>query len=164
MHDIMPYLALLVVILTGVGIVKKLQVNILLLFAGIALNLIAILGGVTDLMPKGAHGTGFIGFDLFGLLSALSRHQAATTGFIILVAGGFAAYMDQIGATDKLVAVCLKPLQRLRNPYLIMGAVFILGNFLGLVVTSAAGWRCCSRCRSTRCLSGSGFPGSPRPP
>lgn len=139
MHDIMPYLALLVVILTGVGIVKKLQVNILLLFAGIALNLIAILGGVTDLMPKGAHGTGFIGFDLFGLLSALSRHQAATTGFIILVAGGFAAYMDQIGATDKLVAVCLKPLQRLRNPYLIMGAVFILGNFLGLVVTSAAG-------------------------
>ena len=58
---------------------------------------------------------------------------------IILVAGGFAAYMDQIGATDKLVAVCLKPLQRLRNPYLIMGAVFILGNFLGLVVTSAAG-------------------------
>lgn len=138
MHDIMPYLALLVVILTGVGIVKKLQVNILLLFAGIALNLIAILGGVTDLMPKGAHGTGFIGFDLFGLLSALSRHQA-TTGFIILVAGGFAAYMDQIGATDKLVAVCLKPLQRLRNPYLIMGAVFILGNFLGLVVTSAAG-------------------------
>ena len=139
MHDIMPYLALLVVILTGVGIVKKLQVNILLLFAGIALNLIAILGGVTDLMPKGAHSTGFIGFDLFGLLSALSRHQAATTGFIILVAGGFAAYMDQIGATDKLVAVCLKPLQRLRNPYLIMGAVFILGNFLGLVVTSAAG-------------------------
>lgn len=139
MHDIMPYLALLVVILTGVGIVKKLQVNILLLFAGIALNLIAILGGVTDLMPKGAHGTGFIGFDLVGLLSALSRHQAATTGFIILVAGGFAAYMDQIGATDKLVAVCLKPLQRLRNPYLIMGAVFILGNFLGLVVTSAAG-------------------------
>ncbi len=47
--------------------------------------------------------------------------------------------MDQIGATDKLVPVCLKPLQRLRNPYLIMGAVFILGNFLGLVVTSAAG-------------------------
>lgn len=38
MHDIMPYLALLVVILTGVGIVKKLQVNILLLFAGIALT------------------------------------------------------------------------------------------------------------------------------
>ena len=52
MHDIMPYLALLVVILTGVGIVKKLQVNILLLFAGIALNLIAILGGDAKGRPR----------------------------------------------------------------------------------------------------------------
>ena len=62
-----------------------------------------------------------------------------STGFIILVAGGFAAYMDQIGATDKLVALCLKPLQHLKSPYLVLGAVFLLGHFLGLVVTSAAG-------------------------
>ena len=139
MHDIMPYLALLIVALTGAGIVKKLQVNILLLFAGIALNLLAIFGGAGDLMPKGARGTGFIGFDLFALLSALSKNQAATTGFIILVAGGFAAYMDQIGATGKLVTVCLKPLQHLKSPYIVLGAVFLLGHFLGLVVTSAAG-------------------------
>ena len=135
----MLYIALLIVVLTGIGIVKKLQVNILLLFAGIALNVLAILGGNMDLLPKGTHSTGFIGFDLFALLSALSKHQVATTGFIILVSGGFAAYMDQIGATDKLVSVCLKPLRKLRNPYLIMGAVFILGHFLGFVVTSAAG-------------------------
>ena len=135
----MPYIALLIVVLTGIGIVKKLQVNILLLFAGIALNVLAILGGNMDLLPKGTHSTGFIGFDLFALLAALSKHQVATTGFIILVSGGFAAYMDQIGATDKLVSVCLKPLRKLRNPYLIMGAVFILGHFLGFVVTSAAG-------------------------
>ena len=139
MHDAMLYIALLIVVLTGIGIVKKLQVNILLLFAGIALNVLAILGGNMDLLPKGTHSTGFIGFDLFALLSALSKHQVATTGFIILVSGGFAAYMDQIGATDKLVSVCLKPLRKLRNPYLIMGAVFILGHFLGFVVTSAAG-------------------------
>ena len=139
MHDAMPYIALLIVVLTGIGIVKKLQVNILLLFAGIALNVLAILGGNMDLLPKGTHSTGFIGFDLFALLAALSKHQVATTGFIILVSGGFAAYMDQIGATDKLVSVCLKPLRKLRNPYLIMGAVFILGHFLGFVVTSAAG-------------------------
>jgi C4-dicarboxylate transporter, DcuC family len=139
MHDFMPYIALIIVVLTGVGIVKKLQVNVLLLFAGLALNLLAILGGMDSIMPKGARSTGFIGFDLFALLSALSKHQAASTGFIILVAGGFAAYMDQIGATDKLVALCLKPLQHLKSPYLVLGAVFLLGHFLGLVVTSAAG-------------------------
>ena len=139
MHDMMPYLALVVVILTGWGIVKKVQVNILLLFAGLALNIIALLGGVPNILPKGIHSTGFQGFDLFALLSALSKKQAATTGFIILVAGGFAAYMDQIGATDKLVSICLRPLQKLKSPYLVLGAVFLLGNFLGLVVTSAAG-------------------------
>ena len=70
----MPYIALLIVVLTGIGIVKKLQVNILLLFAGIALNVLAILGGNMDLLPKGTHSTGFIGFDLFAL-EAPGRHN-----------------------------------------------------------------------------------------
>ena len=47
----MLYIALLIVVLTGIGIVKKLQVNILLLFAVIALNVLAILGGNMDLLP-----------------------------------------------------------------------------------------------------------------
>lgn len=121
------------------GIVKNLQVNILLLFAGLALNLLAVLGGVDSILPRGAHTTGWVGFDLFEQLRALSRNQVSTTGFIILVAGGFAAYMDKIGASDKLVLICMKPLSRLKSPYIVLGAVFILGHFLGLVVTSAAG-------------------------
>ena len=139
MQTLLPYLAILVVILTGWGIAKKLQVTTLLLFAGFALNLLAILAGVDNILPRGAKTTGWIGFDLFELLRALSRSQIASTGFIILVAGGFATYMDKIGATNKLVALCTKPLSRLSAPYVILGAVFLLGHFLGLVVTSAAG-------------------------
>ena len=139
MQTLLPYLAILVVILTGWGIAKKLQVTTLLLFAGLALNLLAILAGVDNILPRGAKTTGWIGFDLFELLRALSRSQIASTGFIILVAGGFASYMDKIGATNKLVALCTKPLSKLSAPYVILGAVFLLGHFLGLVVTSAAG-------------------------
>ncbi len=139
MQTLLPYLAILVVILTGWGIAKKLQVTTLLLFAGLALNLLAILAGVDNILPRSAKTTGWIGFDLFELLRALSRSQIASTGFIILVAGGFATYMDKIGATNKLVALCTKPLSRLSAPYVILGAVFLLGHFLGLVVTSAAG-------------------------
>lgn len=139
MLDIIPYLAIVIVILTGWGIVKNLQVNILLLFSGLALNLLAVLAGVDNILPKNAHSTGWIGFDLFELLRALSRSQVASTGFVILIAGGFAAYMDKIGASDKLVALCMKPLSHLKNPYLVLGAVFVLGHILGLVVTSAAG-------------------------
>ena len=139
LETMMPYLAILIVILTGWGIAKNLQVNILLLFAGLALNLLAVLGGVDNILPRGSHTTGWVGFDLFEQLRALSRSQVASTGFIILVAGGFAAYMDKIGASDKLVTLCMQPLRRLKSPYFILGAVFLLGHFLGLVVTSAAG-------------------------
>lgn len=139
MQFVLPVLAIAIVILTGWGIFKKYQVTTLLLFAGLALNVLAVLGGVDGILPRGAKTTGWIGFDLFEQLRALSRSQIASTGFIILVAGGFATYMDRIGASDKLVEICTKPLSRLSAPYVILGAVFLLGHLLGLVVTSAAG-------------------------
>ena len=37
------------------------------------------------------------------------------------------------------VTVCAKPITLLKNPYLILGLVFIIGHCLGLVITSAAG-------------------------
>lgn len=139
MQELRLILALIVVLLTGWGIYKKYNVNIVLLFAGLSLNLIAICFGVHDILPKGAKSTGFIGFDLFEQLRLIARHQLTSTGLIMLVAGGFATYMDAMGASDKLVTACLKPLQKLSKPYILVGCVFILGNFLGLVVTSAAG-------------------------
>lgn len=139
MQSILPYIAILIVILTGYGVYKKYQINIVLLFAGLALNFLAVFAGVDNILPKGAHSTGFLGFDVFELLRAVSRQQIFSTGFVILVAGGFAAYMDQMGASDKLVQLCLKPLRQFSMPYVLLGAVFILGHFLGLVVTSAAG-------------------------
>ena len=138
MQELRLILALIVVLLTGWGIYKKYNVNIVLLFAGLSLNLIAICFGVHDILPKGAKSTGFIGFDLFEQLRLIARHQLTSTGLIMLVAGGFATYMDAMGASDKLVTACLKPLQKLSKPYILVGCVFILGNFLGLVVTSAA--------------------------
>lgn len=139
MQTLLPYLAIVIVVLTGYGIFKKYQVNIVLLFAGLSMNALAVIAGIDHILPKGAASTGFIGFDLFELLRAVSRNQLFSTGFVILVAGGFATYMEQIGASDKLVQLCLKPLRRLAMPYVVLGAVFVIGHFLGLVVTSAAG-------------------------
>ena len=47
--------------------------------------------------------------------------------------------MQAIGASDRFVTVCAKPLSLIKNPYLILAAVFIVGHCLGLVITSAAG-------------------------
>lgn len=139
MQDLRLILAIIIVFLTGWGVYKKYNVNIVLLFAGLSLNLVAICFGVEDILPKGAKSTGFIGFDLFEQLRLIARSQLASTGLIMLVAGGFATYMDAMGASDKLVTTCLKPLKKLSKPYILVGCVFLFGNFLGMVVTSAAG-------------------------
>ena len=137
--SMLSILAILVVVATGYGIYKSYNVNIVLLVAGLALNLLAVLFGVDTILPPKSASTGFVGFDLFELLRIVSRSQIGSTGFIILVAGGFAAYMDQIGASDKLVYYCLKPLKKMAMPYVVLSIVFILAHFLGLVITSAAG-------------------------
>ncbi len=139
MTSFLPVIAIAVVILTGYGIYKNYNVNIVLLLSGLALNALAVVFGMDAILPKNAPSTGFIGFDVFELLRVVSRSQIAATGFIILVAGGFAAYMEAVGASDRLVSICLHPLKKLAMPYVVLAGVFILGHLLGLVVTSAAG-------------------------
>lgn len=137
MTDMIPWLGVIVLVLTGWAIVKKYQVNMVLFIGGLLLNVLALFGGLDALMTKGS--TGFIGFDLFELLKSISTSQVAGVGFIILISGGFATYMQAIGASDRFVTVCAKPLSFIKNPYLILAAVFIFGHCLSLVITSAAG-------------------------
>lgn len=139
MQAVTLWLSAVVVLLTGWAIVKKYQVNMVLFIAGLALMLLAIMNGTTDFLPKNAKATGLLGFDLFELFEAICRSQIAGVGFIILVSGGFATYMKDIGASDRFVTLCAKPILLLKNPYLILGLVFIIGHCIGLVITSAAG-------------------------
>ena len=67
--------------------------------------------------------TGIVGFDLVELLRTISVSQVSGVGFLILISGGFAAYMQAIGASDRFVTVCAKPLSLIKNPYLILAAV-----------------------------------------
>ncbi|HBN74135.1 MAG TPA: transporter [Sutterella sp.] len=139
MQSVLPWVGVAVLFLTGWAVIKKYQVNMVLLLGGLALNLLAVLSGVDSILPKNVASTGFVGFDFMELLRAISRTQIAGVGFIILVSGGFAAYMQAIGASERFVTVCAKPLSSIKNPYLILAAVFIFGHCLGLVIVSAAG-------------------------
>lgn len=139
MQALTLWLSALIVVLTGWAIVKKYQVNMVLFIAGLALMLLAIMNGSTNFLPKNASPTGLLGFDLFELFEAICRSQIAGVGFVILVSGGFATYMKDIGASDRFVTLCAKPILLLKNPYLILGLVFIIGHCIGLVITSAAG-------------------------
>lgn len=88
MQSILPWLGVLVLIVSGWAVVKKYQVNMVLFLGGLVLNILALMGGMDSLMAKGS--TGFVGFDLIALLHQISTSQIAGVGFIILVSGGFA--------------------------------------------------------------------------
>lgn len=138
MNPIFPWLGIAVLILCGWAIVRKYQVNMVLLLGGLLLNALAIWGGA-QVFPAKFNATGILGFDLVEFLRTISVSQVSGVGFLILISGGFAAYMQAIGASDRFVTVCAKPLSFIKNPYLILAAVFIVGHCLGLVITSAAG-------------------------
>lgn len=73
MHSVLPWIGVAVLFLTGWAVIKKYQVNMVLLLGGLALNILAVLSGVDSILPKNVASTGFIGFDFMELLRAISR-------------------------------------------------------------------------------------------
>ena len=72
-------LALAIVVVAAIAIVKKLDVRIVLLVAGMALNILALAFGAENILPKGAQSTGLVFFDLFEAFDALSLKQITGT-------------------------------------------------------------------------------------
>ena len=65
--------------------------------------------------------------------------RAAGIGLMIMTVGGFAKYMDYIGASRSLVHLASKPLSMIRSPYLLLAVSYIIGQLLNIVIPSAAG-------------------------
>ena len=110
-----------------------------LLFAGLAMISFAVICGVHGFLPKGVKPSGFVWFDIFELLRSIATKQTSGIGLLIMVAGGYAAYMDRIGAAHALVRVCVKPLDALSSPYLVLVMGYLIGQALVTVIPSAAG-------------------------
>lgn len=52
MQSILPWIGIVILFLTGWAVVKKYQVNMVLLLGGLALNILAVAGGLTSFCPK----------------------------------------------------------------------------------------------------------------
>ena len=139
MTVLLPWFALVVTILAGWAIIKRLSTSMVLLFAGLAMISFAVICGVHGFLPKGVKPSGFVWFDIFELLRSIATKQTSGIGLLIMVAGGYAAYMDRIGAAHALVRVCVKPLDALSSPYLVLVMGYLIGQALVTVIPSAAG-------------------------
>lgn len=134
-----PYASILVTLATGWLLVKKYQTHMVLFSSGLVMLLLSFWAGVTVFLPKGTPSTGFALFDMVDLIRVISMQQTSGTGLIIMAAGGFAAYMTQIGASDALVRVATLPLKKLSRPYLVLALSYLISQMTYMVIPSAAG-------------------------
>lgn len=138
----MHLLALGIIGFTIFLIVRKYQTQATLFLSGFALLLLAYGYSLwTDYRVPGLEEspTGWVGFDFFAIIRESFSTRTAGIGMIIMAAGGFARYMSSIAASTALVKLAVKPLSRIRNPYIVLGLAYVIGQILNIFVPSAAG-------------------------
>lgn len=131
-------ISLIVTFWVGFLITKKYKPQPVLFIAGLVLMFAAVALGLGSILtPKAS--TGFVIFDAFEFIKQTMSSRAAGLGLNIMAVGGFARYMDHIGASKALVKLTIRPLLAMRAPYLVMSGAWVVGMFLGLCINSASG-------------------------
>lgn len=131
-------ISLIVTFWVGFLIVKKYKPQPVLFMAGMLLMFAAVALGLGKILPV-KESTGSVLFDAFEFIKQTFSSRAAGLGLNIMAVGGFARYMDHIGASKALVKLTVRPLMALRAPYLVMAGAWVVGMLLGLCINSASG-------------------------
>ena len=131
--------ALVVVVVCGYLIINRYKPQAVLLAGGFFMMAVAIIGDYGPLVPM-KQSTGFIWFDMLKYLDELISSRTAGLGMMIMVCAGFARYMDNINASKAMVKVAVKPLRKLRSPYLVLCGGYLMGQILHPFIPSASGF------------------------
>ncbi|EBH9705686.1 C4-dicarboxylate transporter DcuC [Klebsiella pneumoniae] len=133
-------IAIVITVIAAWLIVKNYQPQTVLLFAGLALLTVTVLLYPENSILYGkAKSTGSTWLDIFSFAKESLATQIAGIGLIIMAAGGFASYMDHIKASNAMVNMCIRPLQVIKAPYLILALGYICAQLLHVAISSAAG-------------------------
>ncbi len=133
-------IAIVVTIIAAWLIIKNVQPQTVLLLAGLLLlTITALFYPEKSILYENAKSTGSIWLDIFAFAKASLATQVAGIGLIIMSAGGFASYMDHIKASNAMVNVCIRPLQIIKAPYVILALGYICAQLLHVAISSAAG-------------------------
>lgn len=132
------FITLFIIFFVGYFIIKKFYPQGVLFVAGFLLLCTAILLKDTPILSeKTSIGSNFL--DIFQYLKDTFSKTTAGLGLTIMVVGGFAKYMDHIGASKALVKITTKPMKKLNSPYLVLALTYILGQILNIFIPSASG-------------------------
>lgn len=130
-------IACFVTIAVSYLVLTKKKAQTVLLIGGIILLACAIFMGKPILDAKKS--TGLAWFDIFKYIENTFSLRAGGIGLLIMAVGGFAKYMDYIGASKVLVRLAAKPLGAVKSPYMLLAVSYVVGQLLNIVIPSAAG-------------------------
>ncbi len=130
-------ITILAIIVLAYFIIKNYYAPIILLWVGLVLLLIAWCMGVNPVEAN--ESTHFFGFDIVEAFTNVMKERLPGLGLMIMVIAGFSTYMEKIGASKALVKVCVKPLQKVRSPYVLLALTYLVGQFIALFIGSATG-------------------------
>ena len=114
-------------------LIKKADIKITLFAVGVLLLYVGIIIGIIN-------GTA-TEIDWLSPLNNVAdsfKSILGAAGLIILILGGYTAYMSTIGANNVTVWALTKPLKKIKSPYILVPFVFLVGNLLSLVIPSAS--------------------------
>lgn len=134
---IMYISAILAVAIIIFMLIKKMDIKISLFLMGIVLMFIAMACGKTIGGGEFAS-TGVFWLDPLKAIVDQFKSTISSAGFIILILGGYSAYMNHIKANNVTVSVLTKPIGKIKSVYILVPVVFLIGNLLSLVVPSAS--------------------------
>lgn len=138
MTEIIMYGAAIVsVILVVTMLIKKMDIKITLFGVGIILMYVALAMG-NGIAIKDFQSTGMLLLDPLKAVMDEFKSTLPKAGFIILMLGGYSAYMTSIGANEVTVNTLTKPIKGIKSVYILVPVVFLIGNLLSLVVPSAS--------------------------
>lgn len=113
-------------------LIKKLDIKITLLVVGMILGIAAM---IMKKVPTTNPGDFLYPFQM---IVTQFKKTLPAAGFIILILGGYTAYMSHIGANEVTVNSLTKPLKKIKSQYILVPVVFLIGNLLSLVIPSAS--------------------------
>ncbi len=132
-------LGLLIFAFTIYAIGKQYQTTLVLFLSGIALWTLAFSLDAHFYTAKNFQSTGLHALDTVAMFTSLCANSISSVGLIIMAAGGFAAYMNAIGACGIFVRIVSKPLMFIKNPYILIAVTVVFIQIMGLFIPSATG-------------------------
>ena len=118
-------------------LIKKMDIKITLFLMGIVLMFVGCALG-NPLGGEDFVSTGSVLLDPLKVIADQFKSTISSAGFIILILGGYSAYMSAINANSVTVNVLTKPIAKIKSVYILVPIVFLLGNLLSLVIPSAS--------------------------